>query len=243
MKYLKLYENFNSGNKADFKLIFKVSDSEGELTTMNRETAVESLFEKEYVGFRGDFSFIDEDLNKHLFKIKVNEIDEDNVEVEVFLLQGDKNILKEGLSKSLSDMFYYDYELATKVDLDFYESIKESNHQTPDSGDVNAPGYGQGAHVGNWGVNYGNPSKGVRGHFGEKGDKTDPNLPFKQKGLGIDMPHAIYDPVEDIYLHEDEVADLLRQYDIKAKQKSEKPMTFRGINSSVIKFIRNYLKY
>lgn len=241
MKYLKLYENFNRGEKADFKLIFKVSDSEGEISTMNRESAVESLFEKEYVGFRGKFSFIDEEHNEHSFKINTNEIDEDNVEVEVFLLEGNKDILKEGLSKSISDMFYYDYELATKVDLDFYEVIKESNHQTPDSGDVNAPGYGQGAHVGNWGADYGNPSKGVRGHFGEKGDKTDPNLPFKQKGY--EVPHAIYDPVEDKYVHEDEVADLINQYEIKAKQKSEKPMTFRGINSSVIKFIRNYLKY
>lgn len=123
---------------------------------------------------------------------------------------------------------------------DFKEFITELNHQMPGNHlGVNSPGFGQGAHVGNWGADYGNPSKGVRGHFGNKGDKTDPNLP--QKGGSYDFPEVVYDPFYKKHLTKDEVFDLINKYSIKSKQNSETPIKFDKVNSKTILFIRNYL--
>lgn len=121
----------------------------------------------------------------------------------------------------------------------FEEFILELNHQTPDVLGVNQVGFGQGAHVGNWGVNYGNPSKGVRGHFGEKGDKMSPNLPQKTKQQ--EFPSVVLDPTTNQMIMGDDIEDLLNQYQIKCKQNSEIPQEFGNIDSNIIGFIQNYI--
>lgn len=105
---------------------------------------------------------------------------------------------------------------------------------------VNSPGFGQGAHLGNWGADYGNPSQGVRGTFGEKGDKTDPNLPLKKKQYNF--PSVVYDPFNDDYLTSDDVRELINNYEIKCKQNSEVPQEFNNIDSTTISFIQKYLQ-
>jgi hypothetical protein len=132
----------------------------------------------------------------------------------------------------------YVYDISKKSPYRF--KINELNHQSPGMPlGVNSPGFGQGAHVGNWGADYGNPSKGVRGHFGNKGDKTSQHLPQKYKQQ--DFPSVVYDPTTNNYLTEDEVKELLREYDIKCKQNSETPQTFNNVDSKTIEFIKNYL--
>jgi hypothetical protein len=123
--------------------------------------------------------------------------------------------------------------------LKYIEFIKELNHQTPDSNVINSPGFGQGAHLGNWGADYGNPSRGVRGHFGNKGDKTSSQLP--QKYPGNDFPEVVYDPTTDDYLTEDDVRELINDYNIKCKQNSEVPTEFNNIDSKTIEYIKKYL--
>ena len=115
------------------------------------------------------------------------------------------------------------------------------NHQMPGNPlGVNSPGFGQGAHVGNWGADYGNPSQGVRGHFGNKGDKTSPHLPQKYKQP--DFPTVVLDPTTGDYLTQDDVKGLLNDYTIKCRQNSEEPQSFGNIDSNTIEFIQNYLK-
>jgi hypothetical protein len=113
------------------------------------------------------------------------------------------------------------------------------NNQSPDTLGVNSPGYGQGAHVGNWGPNYGKDSNTVRSTFGEKGDKESTHLPQQKKG--IEVPNGVYDPTQDRILLQDEISDLLNQYNIKCKQNSEEAQEFKTIDSKVVEFIRNYI--
>jgi len=118
--------------------------------------------------------------------------------------------------------------------------LYELNHQNPNLPvGVNDTGFGQGAHVGNWGVNYGNPSAGVAGTFGRKGAIGDPHL--KRQQQNPTSPTGVYDPVEDVYLLGDDVDKLLLDYTVACRQNSEEPQTFDNITSNVIKFIRNYL--
>lgn len=119
----------------------------------------------------------------------------------------------------------------------YQEFILELNHQMPGNHlGVNSPGYGQGAHVGNWGADFGNPSKGVRGHFGRKGDKTDPNLP-QRGGSDYQFPEVVFNPITGQYLTKDDVKDLINQYNITSKQNSIEPLKFDKIDSTTIKFI------
>jgi hypothetical protein len=122
-----------------------------------------------------------------------------------------------------------------------FKRILELNHQSPvgDLG-VNDTGFGQGAHVGNWGGQFGNPSKGVRGTFGGKGDAHSQHLPQGEKQH--DYPSVIFDPVNNKYLVAEEVEELVRQYDVKCKQNSESPQELGSIDSKTIEFIQNYLK-
>lgn len=121
----------------------------------------------------------------------------------------------------------------------YEQFINELNHQTPDILGVNQIGFGQGAHVGNWGVNYGNPSQGVRGHFGEKGDKTSPNLPQKQKHHSF--PTVVFDPYTNQMITEDEVEDIINSYRIKCNQNTDTPQEFNTIDSKAIEFMQNYI--
>lgn len=121
-----------------------------------------------------------------------------------------------------------------------FKKIQELNHQSFGDLGVNDPGFGQGAHVGNWGADYGNPSQGVRGTFGDKGDRYGQYLPQAKKQF--DFPSVIFDPVNNKYLVADEVRELLSQYDIKCKQNSESPQQFGNIDSKVIEFIQKYLE-
>jgi len=120
-----------------------------------------------------------------------------------------------------------------------FKKVLELNHQSVGVLGVNEPGYGQGAHVGNWGVNYGNPSQGVRGTFGDKGDPTSNHLPQQKKSHTY--PTAMYDPYSDKYLVEDEVKDLINRYKVKCKQNSEDPIDIESINSKTIEFMQKYL--
>lgn len=117
--------------------------------------------------------------------------------------------------------------------------INELNHQSPMPLGVNDPGFGQGAHVGNWGADYGNPSKGVRGHFGNKSDPQDPQLPNSTKNHEI--PSVVYDPYSDDYIHEDDIQSLINDYKVKCRQNSEEPFMFDRINSDTILYIQKYL--
>tara|TARA_R110000772_G_scaffold2410_2_gene8419 strand:- start:40060 stop:40890 length:831 start_codon:yes stop_codon:yes gene_type:complete len=121
-----------------------------------------------------------------------------------------------------------------------FEKVYELNHQSFGPLGVNDPGFGQGAHVGNWGGQFGNPSQGVRGTFGNKGDAHSQHLPQKTKQH--DYPSVVYDPSNNTYLVADEVQELLRQYDIKCKQNSEEPQDFGNIDSKTVEFIQNYLQ-
>ena len=239
MKYIKLFENFK---KENFKLLFKVNSDIISLADVIEITT--TLFENNYDGYRETYTYYDKKYNDHNFKISVwwdNETynkSDDIVAVKVFMISGDEEVLKEGLSKDISGKYYYDYELSTNVNLTFMETVNELNHQTPDVLGVNQIGFGQGAHVGNWGADYGNPSKGVRGHFGEKGDKTSPNLP--QKSKQADFPSVIYDPTTNKMLMEDEIQDLILTYQTKVRQNNETPIEFNNIDSKTIEFIQNY---
>ena len=121
-----------------------------------------------------------------------------------------------------------------------FKKFNELNHQSPaSSGGVNSPGYGQGAHVGNWGVNYGNTSKSVRNNFGEKGD-GDPNIMPKPNG-SLKFPSVLFDPVNGKMLHEDEINQLHQDYQIKCKQNSEEAIIFDKLTSNSIEFMINYI--
>ena len=119
----------------------------------------------------------------------------------------------------------------------FTEFVNELNHQMTGAPlGVNQAGFGQGAHVGNWGVNYGDSSKGVRGHFGKKGDQGSADKPDHSK-----FPSVIMDPTSGEYIHEDEIQKLITDYEVKCKQNSEEPQKFTNIDSKVIEYIKNYL--
>lgn len=120
-----------------------------------------------------------------------------------------------------------------------FKEIFELNHQSIGVLGVNDPGFGQGAHVGNWGADYGNPTQGVRGTFGDKGDPTSDHLP--QKKRQHTYPTAVYDPYNDKYLVEDEVKELLNDYHIKCKQNSMDPVEFGTIDSRAVEFMQTYL--
>ena len=123
----------------------------------------------------------------------------------------------------------------------YEQFINELNHQSTGSGlHANQPGYGQGAHHGNWGIHYGRMGKSVRSTYGEKGDKMDPNLPGLKEPQR-DLPEVTYDPTRDEYLHEDDVRSLIQEYEIKCKQNSEEPEKFDVITPEVITYVRKYL--
>tara|TARA_R110000772_G_scaffold4683_1_gene16738 strand:- start:4563 stop:4955 length:393 start_codon:yes stop_codon:yes gene_type:complete len=121
-----------------------------------------------------------------------------------------------------------------------FKKVYELNHQSVGILGVNEPGFGQGAHVGNWGADFGNPSQGVRGHFGDKGDPQSQHLPQGKKQH--DFQSVVFDPTTNKYLVDDEVKELLRQYDVKCKQNSETPQDFGNVDSKVIEFIQTYLQ-
>ena len=104
---------------------------------------------------------------------------------------------------------------------------------------VNSPGYGLGAHVGNWGVNYGNTTKGVRNHFGEKGD-GDANI-LRKSNTGIKIPKVLYNPVTNEMMHEDDVNKLYQEYKIKCMQNSETPNEFGTLTSDSIQYMLDYI--
>ena len=123
---------------------------------------------------------------------------------------------------------------------DKFKKIYELNHQSFGFLGVNEPGFGQGAHVGNWGADYGNPSQGVRGTFGDKGDPMSDHLPQKKKNPSF--PSVVYDPLNNKYLTSDDIDELLNQYQIISNQNSETPYDFSGnIDSRSIEFIQNYI--
>ena len=118
----------------------------------------------------------------------------------------------------------------------FDEFIKELNHST--NGEyinVNLPTYGQGAHHGDWGVNYG--SQGDGNTFGDKGD-GDPNIPTLKKKYPS-FPKALLNPVTNKYMAEDEIEDLLNDYYIWCRQNNETPDEFEGLDSNIIGYIYN----
>lgn len=121
----------------------------------------------------------------------------------------------------------------------FETFVNELNHQTPDILSVNSPGYGQGAHHGNWGVNYGKAGKGVRHHFGDKQDKTDPQFPQPKKG--VDVPRAVFDPTTGELMHEDDVKELIQDFNLLCK-KNKDCIEIDNIDSKSIEFARNYIK-
>lgn len=121
-----------------------------------------------------------------------------------------------------------------------FKQVYELNHQSIGVLGVNDPGFGQGAHVGNWGADYGNPSQGVRGTFGKKSGHLSDNIPQGQKPN--EFSDVVYDPYTDTYLMEDEVKDLLSKYTIKCNQNSETPQKFSKVDSKTIEFIQKYLE-
>lgn len=122
-----------------------------------------------------------------------------------------------------------------------FVKLNELNHQSVGATlGANQPGYGQGAHYGDWGVNYGSSNKSVRSTFGEKGNSIDPHLPG-QKEKQDDFPNVIYDPENDTYLTGDDIKDLLNEYSIRCKQNSEVPQEFSNVDSETVKFIQKYL--
>ena len=117
----------------------------------------------------------------------------------------------------------------------FTEYIKELNHQQPMTLGVNDPGFGQGAHVGNWGADYGNPNDGVRGHFGKKGGS------FSQTQVNFNYPVVVYDPYNDKHIHESDIINIVNDYRIRCKQNGDEPIEIDNINSDVIGIIQKYL--
>lgn len=120
-----------------------------------------------------------------------------------------------------------------------FKRICELNHQSIGILGVNDIGFGQGAHVGNWGADFGNPSQGVRGTFGDKGDPTSAHLPQGKKHP--DFPSVVYDPLNNNYLTMDQVRELLIDYETKCKQNSDVPQEFNKIDSKTVEFIQTYL--
>lgn len=143
-------------------------------------------------------------------------------------------------TKTLVDIADWSYQQKL-INLTDKWPTNELNHQMPGAPlGVNKPGYGQGAHLGNWGPNYGNSGQGVRGTFGNKGDKLDPNLPFKKKQQSF--ASVVLDPTTGEYIHEDDIQGLLNDYNVRCRQNSEEPQEFDRIDAKTIEYIQNYLK-
>lgn len=85
------------------------------------------------------------------------------------------------------------------------------------------------------GVNYGDASKGVAGHFGDKPTDTP-----KQGKSNID---GIIVGEEDDFYTQDDVKDLLSQYSIWCKQNNEEPIPIDKIDSKTVSYISNLIGY
>jgi hypothetical protein len=237
-KFIKTFESFGKKGKEDFIIMYRLNMYN--ISSYDYLNVIKSVYEDKFNGFNEVYHI---DFNK--FKIEVNFHDIKSVmyeymKVKIFVLEGDKDFLLEKLSSDIYSEYYYDYDMKEDVYLNFQEIITELNHQTPDVLGVNQQGFGQGAHVGNWGVNFGNPSQGVRGHFGEKGDKTSPNLPQKTKQH--EFPTVVLDPTTGEMLMQDDIQDLINQYQIKVKQNSDTSIELGTIDSQTIEFIQKYLQ-
>lgn len=105
---------------------------------------------------------------------------------------------------------------------------------------VNRRGYGLGAHVGFWGVNYGKDSGNVRDTFGEKGDPFDKQTPGNKKPK-TKFPYGFFNPATNEYISEDEIEDLKRDYINKCKVDGTTPIEIDSINTEKIRKMYNYL--
>ena len=85
------------------------------------------------------------------------------------------------------------------------------------------------------GVNYGNPNKGVSGHFGDK-----PNIGPKTQSSNLDG--ILIGTDDDIYT-QDDVKDLLLKYDIWCKQNNESPIPIDKMDSKTVSYISNLIGY